>query len=217
MARIVEDSQHDPGHLGLGGEEGAPFPTDMHECTMAPEGCKTHPRIMYYSSMTTQTKVCTKCSLPKDLDKFPRNKNSKDGRASACLACKAIYRDEHREEQRQWAKNYHAAHPELATNRNLMLLYKITLDDIEKLIQEQGGVCPVCRLPVQATNPGKKRVRAVDHNKTCCPGRTSCGKCVRGILHMTCNVNLGVMEKWASLGRVTLSEELLRYTQRGLP
>lgn len=42
----------------------------------------------------------------------------------------------------------------------------------------QGGKCAI--LNCRAT--GKTKALAVDHDHKCCPGRTSCGKCVRGLL-----------------------------------
>jgi hypothetical protein len=46
------------------------------------------------------------------------------------------------------------------------------------LYEFQGGKCAI--LHCRAT--GKTRRLAVDHDHKCCPGRTSCGKCVRGLL-----------------------------------
>jgi hypothetical protein len=46
------------------------------------------------------------------------------------------------------------------------------------LYEFQGGKCAI--LKCRAT--GKTKALAVDHDHKCCPGRTSCGKCVRGLL-----------------------------------
>lgn len=46
------------------------------------------------------------------------------------------------------------------------------------LYEFQGGKCAI--LHCRAT--GKTKALAVDHDHRCCPGRTSCGKCVRGLL-----------------------------------
>jgi hypothetical protein len=46
------------------------------------------------------------------------------------------------------------------------------------LYEFQGGKCAILRC--RAT--GKTKALAVDHDHRCCPGRTSCGKCVRGLL-----------------------------------
>lgn len=163
--------------------------------------------------MPERTKVCTKCGLPKQLAKFPRRKTAKDGRASACLACKKIYRDENRDRLRQHAREYHAANPELAIGRNKQLLYGMSLDDIEQMVKDQGGLCPLCELPL---GDGKYD-RSVDHNHKCCPGKKACPKCVRGITHRGCNSKLGTVERWADQGLLTLSDKLLAYVQRGLP
>lgn len=48
----------------------------------------------------------------------------------------------------------------------------------EALYEFQGGKCAI--LNCRAT--GKSRALAVDHDHRCCPGRTSCGNCVRGLL-----------------------------------
>lgn len=34
----------------------------------------------------------------------------------------------------------------------------------------------------------------VDHDHRCCPGETSCGNCVRGLTHETCNKRIGYLE-----------------------
>lgn len=37
----------------------------------------------------------------------------------------------------------------------------------------------------------------VDHDHKCCPGRKSCGRCIRGLLCDSCNLDLGIIENEA--------------------
>lgn len=64
--------------------------------------------------------------------------------------------------------------------------YQLTPEAYRALYEAQAGRCAGCR---RATG-GSKRL-AVDHDHTCCPGPTSCGQCVRGLLCDTCNRMLG--------------------------
>lgn len=55
------------------------------------------------------------------------------------------------------------------------------------LYEFQGGHCAVYKC--RAT--GASRRLAVDHDHKCCPGPTSCGKCIRGLLCQIHNVQFG--------------------------
>ena len=71
-----------------------------------------------------------------------------------------------------------AARQLAAHGRKVESGFGIPADLYWALYEYQGGHCAIfgCR----AT--GKTRRLAVDHDHKCCPGRTSCGKCVRGLL-----------------------------------
>lgn len=62
--------------------------------------------------------------------------------------------------------------------------FNITLVEYEAILAGQGGVCAIC-----GSKPGKIRL-AVDHSHDCCPGRRSCGNCIRGLLDKKCNFYL---------------------------
>lgn len=68
--------------------------------------------------------------------------------------------------------------------------YGITSEEFDTMLENQGYACAAC---------GSKDSRwakgwCVDHNHTCCESTPTCGKCVRGILCMPCNMAAGVMK-----------------------
>lgn len=91
---------------------------------------------------------------------------------------------------RSWyMKNFDAVSKRNA-ERRLSQLYGLTLQDYERMILEQNGLCGICNKP---PSPGKPL--AVDHDH-----QTGC---VRALLCTTCNLRLGVLEnaEWTALAR----------------
>jgi len=64
----------------------------------------------------------------------------------------------------------------------------LTIEKFEALLLEQGFRCSGCGDPLPEEWSGIN----VDHDHNCCPGKKSCGKCIRGLLHNWCNVILGL-------------------------
>ncbi len=67
--------------------------------------------------------------------------------------------------------------------------YGLSADRFTKILQEQGGCCSICRRTLHG-----RQAPCVDHDHRCCPGRKSCGRCIRGLLCKTCNSHLGWLE-----------------------
>ena len=79
---------------------------------------------------------------------------------------------------------------------HLRRLYNITINGYEALLEAQGGVCAACHEQEKRIDKriGRPRSLAVDHDHACCPGKRSCGKCIRGLLCSRCNPVLGEVE-----------------------
>ena len=61
--------------------------------------------------------------------------------------------------------------------------YQMSPERFQAILDAQGGRCAIClRKPAE-----RARQLAVDHDHDCCPGKTSCGDCVRGLLCWSCN------------------------------
>jgi hypothetical protein len=110
----------------------------------------------------------TSCGEWKALDEFGMNSTQEDGRHYYCLACSR--RKDKKRDSGRWLKKR----------------FGITPAERDTLLAAQGGVCGRC-----AAEFADKR-RCTDHDHECCPGRRSCGHCVRGVVCATCNSLLTV-------------------------
>ncbi len=64
--------------------------------------------------------------------------------------------------------------------------YGITKEAFDEKMVSQGRKCAIC---------SKLLVRpSLDHGHNCCPGKRSCGKCIRGILCQGCNTIIGLAQ-----------------------
>lgn len=80
--------------------------------------------------------------------------------------------------------------------------YGLTEDQFYARLASQDGACAMCRAPFD----GGQKIY-VDHDHACCPeeGR-SCGKCVRGLLCLSCNAALGHIERMWDLAEAYLCD-----------
>ena len=101
---------------------------------------------------------------------------------------KDYYKDHYQEHKEYWKEN---AIKTWESRRNNILLdtYNITLAQYREMFEKQGGKCYICGLHQTKL----KRALGVDHNHSCCPGKKSCGKCIRKLLCSSCNNAIGAL------------------------
>ena len=126
-----------------------------------------------------ETKQCPKCREVLPTSSFQKNKTAKDGLQYHCKVCRKQMdcREEHRAQHR---KRYHE-NKENYRNSTYKRKYGISLDEYEKLLTEQHGLCAIC-----SGECPSKRSLAVDHDH-------ATGK-VRGLLCANCNRGLGMFK-----------------------
>lgn len=120
----------------------------------------------------------------------------------------AVLDDSERDRRRAYMRDYQRKHRltengrRIFTRSNLKALHGITLEQYAKIYDCQRGCCAICDGPILKSfdpkkAPGKRGAAInqahVDHDHGCCPGRGSCGKCIRGLLCTRCNQALSAM------------------------
>lgn len=83
-------------------------------------------------------------------------------------------------------QRYYAENRDRLLAQTRLRRYGLTPEAFDAMLEEQDGACAICVTPFEDT-----RDMRIDHDHACCPGRTTCGKCIRGILCHRCNSGLG--------------------------
>jgi hypothetical protein len=130
------------------------------------------------------SKKCTKCGEVKPLSDFYKNATYKDGFVSKCKICHVKQTTENYKKKpeinesnkKRYFKNINAER-----NRDYKRKYGITLEDYNKMLQEQKNSCAVCGLGADSASKGRL---FVDHCHTTHK--------VRGLLCHHCNTMLGL-------------------------
>lgn len=168
-------------------------------------------------------KVCTKCQKTKNESQYYDDSRNNDGKQSRCKQCfhddQKLFRDSNVEKvkarkaadyrkdldksRKKERDRYHRTKKELLPIKKqkysdgayrksyLKFHFGITPEDYDSMLKEQGEVCGICG--VDRPGGAAKINWVVDHDHSCCAGKRSCGRCVRGLLCSKCNLALGLL------------------------
>lgn len=158
-----------------------------------------------FGGVPCDMRTCPKCNQPKDEEKdfYRRANGTLRRRCKDCIrednnTRAAKHPQEAVDRTTRWRKAnpgrasaisraWQLRHPEQFRSQIIRGKYKV---DFKTLWEMQKGLCAACGEPMLPT--GREKMSAcVDHDKACCSGRKSCGKCVRGLIHWRCNLVLG--------------------------
>jgi len=145
-------------------------------------------------------KTCTKCKINKPRDEFCGDKRNKNGLQSHCKICQREYRKtpEGRIKYMASMRRYYSTPKgntkykanlrkymitpkgkEVKRNIDLKHRYDITIEEYNKMLEDQGGVCAICG----TDKTGGKGRFCVDHDHETDK--------IRGLLCRNCNLLLG--------------------------
>ncbi|CAA9348624.1 MAG: hypothetical protein AVDCRST_MAG16-2207 [uncultured Frankineae bacterium] len=119
---------------------------------------------------------CPECDTTKPLSDFGRRTGKRNGRVAYCHPCFNRIKEESRERLHGSTRNYH-----------LKRRYGITVEDYDRMLAEQGGLCALCQ---------ERPAEHVDHDHV--TGR------VRGLLCFCCNQGLGNFRDRADVLRLAI-------------
>jgi hypothetical protein len=169
-------------------------------------------------ALAATTKTCGQCETELPVEQFHADARRLDGRYPWCKDCRRAYQGSKRrtgpafpskadyDRARRQALKSAPDYNDRWLRNYFWTAYRLTPEQYGELLAKQGGRCAVCG----TDDPGKSRGRevgrfAVDHDHDCCPGRNSCGRCIRGLLCRGCNTGIGLLgddpDRLAAAGR----------------
>lgn len=138
------------------------------------------------------TRKCTICNTDIQQNKCNTKKY--------CTSCRSAVNNKRSNSKYHANKEYYSTQRGLSRKFGTIPRHKITVSRYEELVLAQKNRCAICH----TDNPGTKGRWAIDHDRTHCPGITSCEECIRGLLCSSCNAGLGMLgDNLESLERAT--------------
>ena len=128
-----------------------------------------------------------------------------------CRTAKALADNRARKTARRVGKTLFTPEAKARWNRRYNLKrYGLTEEDFERILVELDDACAMCFEPFS-----DDEMIYIDHDHNCCPDeRSSCGRCVRGLLNRRCNVAVGYIERYGDLARAYLGRTATSQPQR---
>ncbi|QDF19515.1 endonuclease VII [Arthrobacter phage Kumotta] len=146
------------------------------------------------ADMQESTKTCPTCRETKLHSEFGKNKARRDGLSFYCRVCiRASFKKlretnpEYARKNQQRLKALRTDDPDRYFDYRYRSQFGISLAQYREMESAQGGGCAICG---HSPAEGEPKL-SIDHDHKCCPGRRSCGNCVRGLLCSDCNFGLG--------------------------
>lgn len=154
-------------------------------------------------------KRCTKCGIKKSLNKFSKDKSTKDGLQCCCKECRKKYNQMRKTKTAKYRKEYYQTHKvesaeqskrfdrsekgKLLKRKHLLKRgYGLTLEQYDEMIKEQDSICAICG----SINSDGRRL-CVDHNH-------ETGK-IRKLLCHCCNSLVGYAKEDIIILRSTIN------------
>ena len=139
--------------------------------------------------MEKEIKFCNHCKSFKSIEEFWKRKNTKDNRFGCCAVCerkKAIERSIKNNTIKKYdpvkAKAWKIENQSKVKNQWLKMYYSMSLEEYNKLFEEQEGRCAICGKHQSYLKKGL----SVDHDHVT-------GK-IRGLLCNNCNAGIGLLK-----------------------
>ena len=163
------------------------------------------------SSRVDSTKRCSKCGdkFPATPEFFHRDRGKSDGLYSSCKQCQNATNKEYRNSPAgivshlQSNNRYKKTTTGQYNDRKNILQrnYGITIEQYEKMQEQQGGVCAICGKAESSVHGGVVKRLSIDHDHVT-------GK-IRGLLCDNCNKGLGFC-----FDNISILESMISYLRR---
>ena len=95
-----------------------------------------------------------------------------------------VQRERKRKSNEDWKLRHPKRYKKFLSDASRKCVYGVTKEQFETAVKKQNNSCSICKIAFKSL---KRKGPNVDHDKKCCPGKKSCGKCVRGFICFNCN------------------------------